>query len=380
MFLQQVKQAGRSFRSGSVYGRSFHSMMRTSHWIASGTDTRQGNVRTHMNHGGGSGGLLDPPPATPPGPRAPMVPLGLEAAQHTHNILRLLESSHGAHSLYASGGLSTEWHPEALFWRLNTETTTWQGRSPSQGTASPLRGSARLASLSFSDDRTALVKLQGADGDYRYLSLLRLDPSPAATGHHHHHHHHHHHAAPSHGGWTLVREIKMPSDTARNSTNLSKNTTELHELLLSTLNTYLDIEHGGGSADAIRADTLFHPDASLLAVGTADAAEAPSDWSAPAGSWNHISRNVYLDGVQSQTPHDNAALTHDDIVQVDFVASSTTAIAAATVRVGNGSQTLVFEDHLLLGYGVVGDDGKRAWQILSKVFSPQAWPGADGTA
>jgi hypothetical protein len=51
--------------------------------------------------------------------------------------------------------------------------------------------------------------------------------------------------------------------------------------------------------------------------------------------------------------------------------------AAVKVRVGNGAQTLVFEDHLLLGRSdanVNSIGGNNAsWKILSKTFSPQSW-------
>jgi hypothetical protein len=85
-----------------------------------------------------------------------------------------------------------------------------------------------------------------------------------------------------------------------------------------------------------------------------------------------ISRETYLDGVGSQNPHASTAHRHDQIVGLDLVASDdgTAAVALATVRVGNGSQTYVFEDHLLCGYSSRRGD----WQILSKIFSPQAWP------
>jgi Putative lumazine-binding len=81
-----------------------------------------------------------------------------------------------------------------------------------------------------------------------------------------------------------------------------------------------------------------------------------------------IPLDVYLDGVQSQTPHPASAKAQDAIVTMDY--TSGTNAAAATVRVGNGAQTLVFEDHLLLGRSSIGS----SWRILSKTFSSQAWP------
>jgi hypothetical protein len=84
------------------------------------------------------------------------------------------------------------------------------------------------------------------------------------------------------------------------------------------------------------------------------------------GTLLEIPLDTYLSGIQSQTPHDPASRRHDAIWTIDRVGNA----AAATVRVGNGARTLVFEDHLLLGYS----DDQKQWNILSKTFSPKVWP------
>jgi hypothetical protein len=105
-----------------------------------------------------------------------------------------------------------------------------------------------------------------------------------------------------------------------------------------------------------------------LAVGTAPLDEPPTDWSAPVGSYLGITLDTYLKGVLSQTPHGNESKQNDAIVQIDVLPCQTAA--AATVHVGNGAQTTVFVDHLLLGYS----GGEEQWKILSKTFTPRAWP------
>ena len=77
----------------------------------------------------------------------------------------------------------------------------------------------------------------------------------------------------------------------------------------------------------------------------------------------------YLDGVQQQSSHDQSSKFHDAIVSIDYTTGANAA--AATVRVGNGAKTLVFEDHLLLGQNETGDN--MGWCILAKTFSSQKW-------
>lgn len=346
--------------------------------------------RTHMNHGGG---MPDAPPSQA-GPRSGAVQLGLASAQHSSNILRLLESSHGATSHYntAMDTLSTVWHPESLCWRYPEDQKEWQAVSPLQQAAANdttttqeqpsmnyygALAPPKLLSTLFSDDRTALVKLQGSDGRLRYVSLLRLDPPDPTDGQHHQHHHHN---QASNDGWTIVREVLVPefNSSSENATDSTGND-DIWTSLQSTLHAYLEIEHGGGPEDFVSARTLFHPQSSLLTVGISEPDDTDtSAWTAPAGRLLEISRTTYLGGVKTQSPHAPAARQFDQICTMDIISGSSPtnnhtnapAAAVATVRVGNGAQTMVFEDHLLLGY----NSGSGSWNILSKIFSPQAWP------
>ena len=321
--------------------------------------------------------------SSPPGPRSAAVSLGLESAKHSSNILRLLESSHGATSHYNTtvDTLSTVWHPDSLCWRFQ-DGEAWQALSPLQASSTPdeptkIYGATttpKLLSMTFSDDRTALVKLQGSNGHLRYVSLLRLDPPEPSPGHHHHHHN-----QASNDGWIIVRELLVPGVSNNSSTKGIATPIDNHGLwtsLQTTLQTYLDIEHGGGPEDYQSAECLFHPRSSLLAVGITAPEDATTDWTAPVGSLLEISRDTYLQGVQSQTPHTVSARQHDQICSLDILAASHSsnteaAAAVATVRVGNGAQTMIFEDHLLLGYDP-SVASQPQWNILSKIFSLQA--------
>ena len=273
--------------------------------------------RTHMNHGGGHARST-----TLPGPREAAVPLGLQATQNTANVMRLLEASH----VYRDAGV---WHESALCWSFHEGE--WQTSHHFTGAAVM---APRLHALHFSDHRTALVKITGSDGMVRYLSLLQLDEHTSVMD-----------------GWKIVRQVQVPATSSALAASLEQ-----------TLQLYLQIEHGGGAADYEHAQRLFAPQSSLVAVGMAD---HDDPWSAPAGTLLEIPLEVYLEGVKQQTPHDIAARKQDAIVSVDVCGP----VASAVVRVGNGAQTLVFEDHLLLGQTSSG-----TWKILSKTFSPQAWP------
>ena len=333
--------------------------------------------------------MQDAPPS-PAGPRSSAVHLGLESAKHSSNILRLLESSHGATSHYNTtiDTMSTVWHPEGLSWRFQEQE--WQGVSPMEQATNnnttsinqeqpPMNyasATPKLLSTSFSDDRTALVKLQGSDGRLRYISLLRLDPPDPTDGRHHHHHPHN---QASNDGWIIVREVLVP-DTSEKATDTNSND-DIWTSLQIILHKYLEIEHGGGAEDFQSASSLFHSQSSLLAVGISEPDDDEASlWTAPAGRILEISRDTYLEGVKSQSPHAPEARQFDQICSMDIISSvdpsiafpnkNAPAAAVATVRVGNGAQTMIFEDHLLLGYG--GSSG--SWKILSKIFSPQAWP------
>lgn len=325
-------------------------------------------VRTHVNHSGGVGGGGDSVhprrPTTPSGPRVRAAALGLEAAQHTSNILRLLETATTTNTTYrVSDAMTSVWHARALSWRWNRAGDRWQAVSPFQQQPEEEEADRpesqktptipRLHAIQFSDNCTALVKCTGYDGVTRYLSLLRLSSSDADVN----------------DGWRIVRELQAPHD---DDDGPAASESDSLVTLQQTLRSYLKIEHGGGKTDAIQATRLFAPQASLLTVGTMAPEDAPHHdddddcWSAPAGHYLEISLDTYGEGVETQTPHDDTAKTQDAVCHVDVTGVRT---AAAVVRVGNGSRTLVFEDHLLLGRHSSG-----VWKILSKTFSPQAWP------
>lgn len=297
------------------------------------TTSRQ-SVRHHINHG--SGDLLSIAP-TKIGPREPLQ-LGLDAARACQNILRLLESSHGVGSQY-SDTLSTVWHPKGLIWRHGTAGWTATPIHKEQARSSS-KSAPCLLWVSLSDDRTALAKIQGMDGHQRYVSMLRLD-SKTNT--------------PTIDGWQILREV-IGGGTSQGHGSIAS--------IAQALENYLAIEHGGGMEDKQRAQELFAPEASLLAVGTSPLDEPASDWSAPSGALLDISLDTYLEGVASQKPHPANVKVNDAIVQVDISGEA----AAATVHVGNGAQTTVFCDQLLLGYH------SNHWKILSKIFSPRPWP------
>jgi hypothetical protein len=220
-----------------------------------------------------------------------------------------------------------------------------EGKSMSRPIQAP-----SLAFLELSDDRTALAKIVGADGLSRYISLLKLDAEPAASG------------IVANDGWHVLREVVGGS--VMGSTSL-----EDFPTLSQTLSDYLSVEHGGGPTDKQRATDLFAPQSSLITVGTADPDNSPSEWSALAGTLLEISLETYLNGVESQTPHGPESQAQDMIVSMDILPCQTAA--AVTVHVGNGACTNVFVDHLLLGKRSNDDD---KWCILSKTFAARHWP------
>ena len=207
------------------------------------------------------------------------------------------------------------------------------GVSREGGRVDPLN---RIASLTFADESTALAKLRGPF--FGYWSLLRLRD-----------------------GWSIVREVKSMSAA-------SKKTAEEMGHVASLVATYMKIEHGGGVAAAALASQIFHPDASLLTIGDGGAELSPDvdSWEAPAGTLNEISRATYITGVNTQTPHKQKAAKHDSLLTIDMLPCAT--VAAVVANVGNGSQTRVFTDHLIL---CKVEDG---WQIVSKTFAANEWP------
>jgi hypothetical protein len=287
--------------------------------------------------------------------------IGLEATKATQNILRLLESSHGSLHHYAQDTHSLLWHSSGLSWSLQNGDWVAQRGTEAVPPTTTHAGMSTLSWLQFSDDRTALAKLIAFDGSVRYLSLLRVDNPERLSS-----------SMIVNDGWVIVREVTSPTiedepEGALSPLNVAAQMTSL----LQCLTDYLEIEHGGGSVDSDKAKELFlSDDASLLTVGTASEEEGSSDWSAPAGCFLEIPIQTYFDGVLAQSPHGVASRMHDAILQLDCSGPA----AAATVKVGNGAQTFVFCDHLLLGHVSSDRDGGGGWKILSKTFAPSPWP------
>lgn len=305
-----------------------------------------------MNHGGAA--FLETPPAPTGGPRESLQ-LGLDVAKASQNILRLLESSHGVENYsHHWDAYAPSFHSSALSWVQSEDGDDWvayptKDLPPSKA----LEWIPTLSWVEFSDDRTALAKLQAVDGSQRYISLLRMDDaSPGSSS-----------PMVANDGWIVVRELVCPRED-EDSMDIADQATQMTSLI-QTLQEYLEIEHGGGQDDRKRAESLFAPEASLLTVGIAPPNRPPSDWSAPAGKFLEIPLGTYLQGVESQAPHGVGSRKHDGIVKIDFSSGA----AAATVKVGNGAETMVFVDHLLLGRS----KSTGSWTILSKTFSPQPW-------
>jgi hypothetical protein len=314
------------FRNGSAIRPSMKSIMGSGARGDWSVATASGSVRTsitskrtHMNHGNPD--LYGAPAPTVAGPRRAM-PIGFEATRHTGNILRLLEASHGSYSFNTVDTLSTVWHPKAVCWMFEVDEEKWTPLSPMEAltaqedermrrhTAAPLTTASmmmpqqatlipRLQSLTFSDDRTALVKLLMGHGSVRYLSILRLDENTQKND-----------------GWIILRELQVPPSSSSSSSSASAESNfEVYTSLQLTLRQYLNIEHGGGTADASQARALFAPQASLVTVGMDDPSQPVSDWSAPVGSVLEIPLETYLAGVQSQTSHSGMSRTNDEIVR-----------------------------------------------------------------
>ena len=394
-----------------------------------------------MSHGDPTRTGSSPPPPTRAGPRPPLL-LGLEATRATQNILRLLEASHGAYS-GARDMLTTVWHREGQVWFQDddgssggdgggsgSESCGWKVAPfddpqvlPAARNADAAVTAPSLQSLQMSDERTAFVKIQTSASTIRYLSLLRLDPDSSDHHHHHSNEHshrhrqrHHHSPTPAHDGWQIVREVI--SNIGRNAPILDTSSFVPHHhhnhiaAIHATLQRYLAVEHGGGSPARCIAESLFASDATLVTIGTApslDAAAAAvvhptsngsiistgagtssaSPWQdASAGQFQVRPLSVYLEGVQTQTPHDlPACAVHDAVVSLDVSGDA----AAAVVHVGNGARSAVWVDHLLLGrwshhhnnnnngHDDNDSDGNNkaelsCWRILSKTFAPRSWP------
>jgi len=334
-------------------------------------------IRTHMNHGGGNFAGISSS-STPVGPRQPLG-LGFEVTKASQNVLRLLEATHGIHNYYASAQnyyqdtMDPCWHPSGIRLGLSSSTSSFSSEEDGMKTKrqwiqldqEPAKNRysdwiPTISWLQFSDERTALAKVQALDGTDRYVSLLRIDPSTP---------HMHSSSRVANDGWVIVREVVCPLKDDDESTTVSTATDNMISLM-ECLQLYLDLEHGGGEQDYKRASQLFSSHASLLTVGIAPEDDEPTTWSAPTGTFLEISRDTYLNAIRHHSPHTHSdSRRHDMIVQVDMTPGG--SAAAATVKVGNGARTMVFIDHLLLGK----EDGN--WKILSKVFTTQVWDGDD---
>jgi hypothetical protein len=328
-----------------------------------------------VNHGhaGGDPSVHSPPPSS--GPRVRNVDLGFPAAKHTGNILRLLESSHGSFFYNTVDTLSTVWHSNSQSWKQQStnydNNNEWMSVNPihalTDQSSNPKVTSwsssipPRLCSMNFSDDRTALIKLLGQDGYFRYLQLLRLDGDVGVVAHNGM-------TMLPNDGWVILQEVIIQQGKRSNNvTDDVSSWISIHNTIL----TYLDIEHGGGDKSYKSAKTLFHPNSKLMSVGIDEIDAAATRWSGPVGSYVEIPLTHYLEGIEQQSPHDTSAKVHDAIVSIDYTSGANAA--AATVRVGNGAKTLVFEDNLLLGRSDSTDNDNLGWFILAKTFSSQKW-------
>ena len=181
--------------------------------------------------------------------------------------------------------------------------------------------------------------------------------------------------AMAHDGWQILREVVGGGGGGGGGAAMAEAdvTAAVGDIRL-LLNAYLAVEHGGGADDAEVAASLLDERASLLAVGSSPMDEAPTGWSAPAGTLLEVARETYLQGVAGQSPHVPESALHDRIVAVDVLSCGTAA--AATVHVGNGARTELYVDHLLLARDSA--DASSAWRIISKTFSPRPWPKAAG--
>jgi hypothetical protein len=367
-------------------------------------------TRTHMNHGGGAGGSNNnnnPNDQTHQHHHHPTtertggsrhrhpLQLGMDSARASQNILRLLESSHGTGTTGCADTFSSVWHPQGQIWRRRwnknqqeeQQQCSWhvvsaqdelqalrEGKSSSAAGAVVVGRPIQAPSLDFlelSDDRTALVKIVGADGLSRYISLLKLDAEPGLAS-----------GIVANDGWHILREVvggNVEGSSSSTTTSLDSGFPSLAKTLGGD---YFSMEHGGGGpADhKQRAMDLFssapHQQSSLITVGVADPDDSSSSewWSAPAGTFLGISLEKYLEGVleHQQAPHGPESKTQDAIVSMDILPCQTAA--AATVHVGNGACTNVFVNHLLLGKRNDSDDEDDKWCILSKTFSVRHWP------
>ena len=332
-----------------------------------------GAVHSHADRAGGELRSRMAPHATSlsaSGPRMPLS-LGFETARALTNVSRALEA-HAEASVSAYVDMfDSVWSKTGLLFVPSADAggDGWTATTAEEELASLRTRRAlpvckpSLLSIAFGDERSALVRLLGADNRERFLSMLRTDGLESLR----------------HDGWQIMREVvgNEPNALPTRPSVASADTalSDVRGLLAA----YIGIEHGGGAADCELAASLFSERAALLSVGTA--AIGPDDeggrsdpWSAPAGALLEIPLATYLDGVASQRPHADGARAHDQIVSIDILPCHTAA--SATVHVGNGSMDTVFVDHLLLAKAQPTADGvlHGGWRVLSKTFAPRPWP------
>ena len=234
-------------------------------------------IRTHMNHGGNhhhlammGGGSVS---MARHGPRQPL-PLGLEVAKASQNILRLLETTHGIDNYSFSSAAYQDmsdpcWHVSgvSLVRSSSSDRAQWTKLSRDTGhhhhhdhdhqhhdhddhhhhhqQHQRLDWIPTISWLQFSDDRTALARVQAMDGSHRYLSLLRLDDPPSSSRTM---------SRIANDGWVILRELVSSSPSGM--VGLPSPADDMISLI-QCLQTYLDIEHGGGETDYQRACQLF---------------------------------------------------------------------------------------------------------------------------
>jgi len=101
------------------------------------------------------------------GPRQPHIDLST-TQYHTEKILHALKSFLTLHD-------SSKLHQDSQSWSC---CETWTCTNLAQGSSTPSSHSqaeARLCSITFSDDRTALAKMVGLDHNQRYMQLVRVN-------------------------------------------------------------------------------------------------------------------------------------------------------------------------------------------------------------
>lgn len=311
-------------------------------------------ARAHSGHGHSHDHSHSPPaqPRTEPGPRPPLH-IGLEMTRGLQNLGRMLESYAEASVTAYQDTFDSVWDRRGLTWRQGPEGPIATSVAEELEALRERRVSERglpvstpsLLSLRFSDSRTALARVLGADGRERFLSCLRLDEASA------------------HDGWQIVCElVGLAADEAPALADHPDHPAHGAGLALASdlVQRYLALEHVDPQRAASRGAKLgsagiFHPGASLLSVGEAPHDEAPAAWSAPAGSLLEVPLATYLAAAAAQAPHAPASSSVDAVASVEMLAGG--GVACATVRVGNESRTRVFEDHLMLA---VMPGGQRA--------------------